>query len=457
MDVQQLFESQFEQMRKQDQAKYFLMKVDAVKIAQTDPDAFMATGVRIDNDQQVVVYSKKSSSGQHIPEKGGILRADKVSRVAQRSTAELTHYKAEYFHAYRSDEFCIRAIGQAQRPQKNAKNGMWSADMRFFDTEVGPVMLDGNEIIPRIQQELARMLKPWESSEKSSITHDVKGDALWGDGTEARPGMTPFVAVRSGNKTFYVYGDGAVRDKSTDEDTFVYDLPTDEQIQSKIEKSSGLQNLLTVIQSLQSQATPEQLAQLKITLVPGLQVSVGRESLGGDKQNYLAVPDAFDWKRMDVLDNNGNPTTYPGFRMCDAHIKASRKNRMMVVDAAPSAGGRLTQFIPETRVERELRMQEAPQADQKAQQQETARQSKPTQVAQASEQAPAAAESQYDVPARNSYDDAPMDDFGDFERYAEDMAAMSAADDSFDTDDDLERLIQEASERQRARVPRPGM
>src|SRR5690606_12839409 len=114
-------------------------------------------------------------------------------------------------------------------------------------------------------------------------------------------------------------------------------------------------NLLSVIKGLEGQATPEQLADLKITLVPGLQVSVGRESLGGNKQNYLAVPEAFDWRRNDVLDKDGNPTTQPGYRMCDVHIKASRKGRMMVVDAAPSAGWRLTQFIPETSVERALR------------------------------------------------------------------------------------------------------
>ncbi|MBF6615611.1 MAG: hypothetical protein ITG07_02685 [Candidimonas sp.] len=455
MDVQKLFESQFEEMRKQDQAKYFLMKVQSVKIADKDPDAFMATGVRIDNDQTVVVFSKKSSSGQHFPEKGGILRADKVSRLAQRSTAEATAYKAEYFHAYRNDDFCIRAIGQAQRPQKNAKNGMWSADMRFFDTEVGPVMLDGNQIVPRIEQELTRMLMPWASEQQSSITHDVKGDSLWGDGNVARPGLAPFVAVRSGNKTFYVYGDGAVRDKNTAADVYVYDLPTDEQIQAKLQKNTGLQNLLSVIKGLEGQATPEQLAELKVTLVPGLQVSVGRESLGGDKRNYLAVPDAFDWKRHDVLDNEGNPTTQPGYRMCDVHIKPSRKGRMMVVDAAPSAGGRLTQFIPETSVERALRVlqnqQQAPEATPAAQQPASAKPQAP--VRRQAE----VAESQYDVPARNTFDDAPMDDFGDMSGYAEDLAAMSSAEHGFDTDDDLEALMEEAAQRQRSRASRPSM
>lgn len=465
MDVQKLFESQFEEMRKQDQAKYFLMKVQSVKVAERDPDAFMATGVRIDNDQAVVVFSKKSSSGQHIPEKGGILRADKVTRLAQRSTAELTAFKAEYFHAYRNDDFCIRAIGQAGRPQKNAKNGMWSADMRFFDTEVGPVMLDGNQIMSGIEQELTRMLMPWTSDQQSTITHDVKGDALWGEGNEARPGMTPFVAVRSGNKTIFVYGDGAVRDKNTADDEYVYDLPTAEHVQAKLQKNAGLQNLVSVIKSLEGQATPEQLAQLKITLVPGLQVSVGRESLGGDKRNYLAVPDAFDWKRLDVLNSDGSPTTQPGFRMSDVHIKASRKGRMMVVDAAPSAGGRLTQFIPETSVEKALRVlqsqQQAPEAAPVAKEQ-PAKAAKPQQAP--AKQKAELTESQYDAPARNAYDDAAMDDFGNFDNYAEDMASMASMaaeavpqDNAFDMDDDLDDLLEEAAQRQKSRASRPSM
>ncbi|MBA1280213.1 hypothetical protein [Stutzerimonas stutzeri] len=455
MDVQQLFESQFEQMRKQDQAKYFLMRVEKVSLSTKNTDVFLAVGVRIDNDQPVAVYSKKSSSGQHIPEKGGILRADKVSRLAQKSTAEITAYNAEYFHAYRNDDFCIRAIGQAQRPKKDSKTGMWSADMRFFDIEAGPVMLNGNEIVPRIEQELARMLKPWAEAEQSSITHDVKGDALWGDGTQARPGLSPFVAVRSGNKTFYVYGDGAVRDKTAGDEA-VYDLPTDQQIKAKLQKNTGLQNLMSVIKNLEGQATPEQLEQLKITLVPGLQVTVGRESLAADSQKYLAVPDAFDWKRHDVLDNNGNPTTQPGYRLCDVHIKTSRSGRLMVVDAAPSAGGRLTQYIPETQVEKALRVQQSEQAAPSQEPQAPAHNDEHAKPKQASTPA-RVEESQYDAPARNQFDDSVMEDFGDMDTYAHDLAAMNTTDHGIDMDDEIEELMKEAALRQQNRTQRPGM
>lgn len=459
MDVQKLFESQFEQMRKQDQAKYFLMQVEAVKLIRDKPDAFIAMGTRIDNNQAVAVYSQKSSSGQHIPEKGGILRADKVSRVAQRSTAELTTYKAEYFHAYRNDAFCIRAIGQAQRPKKDAKTHVWSADMRFFDIEKAAVVLDGTQIASKIQGELARLLKPWAATEQSSITHDVKGSALWGNGQEARPGMSPFVAVRSGNKTFYVYGDGAVRQKTDNEEEFIYNLPTDEQVLAKISKNTGLQNLLTVISSVQGQATPEQMAQLKVTLIPGLQVRVGRESLGGEKQTYLAVPDAFDWKRNDVLDGEGKPTTQPGYRMADVHIKTSRTGSMMVVDAAPSAGGRLTQFIPETNAEREIRLaveqKDAPQAAKSSTQNANAGAVK-AQPDPVRETRPAPVDSQYDVPAHNQYDDADMDDFGDIGRYADDLANMTP-DQDFGVGDELDSLLEEAAQRQQNRGTRPGM
>lgn len=458
MDVQQLFESQFEQMRKQDQAKYFLMQVVKVALVKDDPDSFIALGVRIDNEQKVAVYSKKSTSGQHFPEKGGILRADKVSRMPQKSKDDITAYSAEYFHAYRNDDFCIRAVAQAQRPKKDPQSKMWSADMRFFDVEKGPVMLDGNQIGAQIENELARMLTPWKAEEQSCITHDVKGSALWGDGNEARPGMSPFVAVRSGAKTFYVYGDGAVRQKTDNEREFVYNLPTDQQVKAKISKNTGLQNLLSVISNVQGQATPEQMAQLKITLIPGLQVRVGRDSLGGEKQSYLAVPSAFDWKNNDVLDDAGNPTTRPGFRLADAHVKMSNRGSMMVVDAAPSAGGRLTQFIPETSIERELRVAaeqaSAPQKPAEAQPQARgAVTQEPAPVRQAREPQ----QSQYDAPAPNQYDDDPMDDFGDMQQYAEDLVTMQSPDQNFGIDDELDSLMEEATQRQKSRASRPGM
>lgn len=458
MDVQQLFESQFEQMRKQDQAKYFLMQVAKVSLVKGSEDSFIALGVRVDNGQNVAVFSKKSTSGQHLPEKGGILRADKVARMPQKSKNDITAYSAEYFHAYRGDDFCLRAVAQAQRPKKDAQSNIWSADMRFFDVETGPVILDGNQIAEQIESELMRMLTPWKADEQSSITHDVKGSPLWGSGQEARPGMSPFVAVRSGAKTFYVYGDGAVRQKTNNENEFLYNLPTDTQIKAKVSKNTGLQNLLAVINNVKSQATPEQMAQLKITLIPGLQVRVGRESLGGKKQSYLAVPSAFDWKNNILLGDDGEPTVQPGFRLADAHIKISSRGAMMVVDAAPSAGGRLTQFIPETSVERTLR---AGAEQENAQRTPT---EAPSQARVATTQEPEPARqmrehepSQYDAPAINQFDDAPMDDFGDFGQYAEDLALMQMPDQNFGTDDELDLLMEEASQRQNSRGNRPRM
>lgn len=470
MDVQQLFETQFEQMRKQDQAKYFLMRVEKVDMARDNPDAFRAIGVRVDNGQKVAVFSTKGPSGQHMPEKGGILRADKVSRIGAKSTDQITAYQAEYFHAYRNDDFCIRAIAQAQRPKQDPKNRMWSADMRFFDTESSPAMLDGAELAQKLEGELLRLLKPWSFPTESSITHDVQGNSLWGNG-QPRPGFSPFVAVRSGNKTFYVYGSGAIRQTEGRENEKSYALPTDDQLRAAIQKNTGVQNLLSIMNSIKGQATPEQLKQLKITLIPGLQVRVGRDSLGGEKQSYLAVPDAFDWKRQDILDGEGNPQTQPGYRMADVHIKMSRTGSMLVVDAAPSAGGRLTQFIPETRVERELRT--ANEAQSSAAQQEEPRQQTGTRqqperqaapVKQEERQQPQAQRPQpqsqmapnYDTPAPNTFDDVP-DDFGDFDTYAEDLAAMQQEPNFGAGDDDLDSLLEEASQRQRTRAQRPQM
>ncbi|WP_326430263.1 hypothetical protein VQ574_21310 (plasmid) [Stutzerimonas frequens] len=464
MDIQQLFEAQFEQMRKQDQAKYFLMKVLRVDISARDTDAFRAIGVRIDNDQKVAVFSKKGPSGQHMPEVGGILRADKVSRIAAKSNDQVTAYEAEYFHAYRQDDYCIRAVAQAQRPRKDTKNNMWSAEMRFFDTESQPIMLNGANLEQEFENELLRLLKPWDYPEATSITHDVQGRSLWGD-AEARPGFSPFVAVRSGNKTFYVFGSGSVLQQESRGNDKTYTLPTDDELRASIQRTTGVQNLLAIMNSIKSQATPEQLKQLKITLIPGLKVNVGRDSLGGEKQSYLAVPEAFDWKRQDITDKEGNAQSQPGYRMADVHIKMSRTGRMLVVDAAPSAGGgRQTQFIPETRPERELRNAgEAKQAEteqtdaqratgtapvpEQARQQEARQQQRPTQ-----REVP-----NYDQPAPNSYDDIP-EDFGDMTALAEDFVTMQQEPPHFDqAEDDIDLLLEEAANRQRARQMRPQM
>ncbi|MDU4254449.1 hypothetical protein [Pseudomonas sp.] len=483
LDIQQLFEKQFDTMRKQDQAKYFLMRVDRVDLAKNDPDSFRAMGVRLDNDQPVMVFSKKGPAGQHMPEVGGILRADKVARLAAKSTQNITAYNAEYFHAYGNDDFCIRAVAQAQRPKKDTRTGIWSADMRFFDVDTAPALIDGSQIAQNIENQLLAMLKPWSAEEASSITHDAAGKPLW-DGEKARPGFSPFVAVRSGSKTFYVYGSGGVGKEVNNEK--VYSLPSDDHLRAMIQKNAGVQNLITIINNVAQQATPEQLKQLKITLIPGLQVRVGRDSLGGEKQSYLAVPDAFEWKRQDALDNEGNPLKQPGYRMADVHLKMSRKGSMMIVDAAPSAGGRLTQFIPETNAERDLRaaaaqQQEAqkqqaetkPQTQQQASQTQRAAQApqaaQPAQAPQQRQQPtqPAPATNTYDTPALNSYDDRSdddMDSFGDFDTYAEDLAAMNdSREPDFGTGsvEDLDAMIQEAQARQeeqkKTRGSRPTM
>lgn len=485
MDVQSLFESQFEALRKQDKAKYFLMRVEEVRGVRGKPDHFIAYGTRVDNDQYVAVASTKSSAGQHLPQSGSVLRADKVSRLTGRANdPDRTYYSAEYFHAYLNDAFCARAIVQAQPPKKDAQTGIWSADVRMFDVEEGPVVLDGTQIASSIEKELERMLTPWKWSDQTSITHDVKGDALWGDGSSAKPGLSPFVAVRSGSKTFYVYGSGAIRVDDGKNDTKQYALPNQEKVKELVGRNSGLQNLMQVIRSVAAQATPEQMKSLKVTLIPGLQVRVGRDSVGGEKQSYLAVPGAFDWKRNDQLDENNRPTTQPGYRLADLHIKTSRTGAMMVVDAAPAAGGRLTQFIPETRPEREIRL--AAETSQAQQQSPQPRAEQPQRQAQPARQQPEAdtrpapqargqqsSTSNYDAPARNSYDDDMddgMDDFGsmeEFDTYASDLAMMqelqhqpepqpqSQEYQSFD--DDLDSLMNEAAQRQAQRGPRPGM
>lgn len=483
MDIGELFKSQFNQMRKEDQAKYFLMKVEKVQIASNNSDSFRAIGTRVDNGAAVAVTSQKSSSGQHLPEVGGILRADKVSRLPPNpKLSQLTLYKAEYFHAYGQDELCLRAIVQAEKPRTNSQTQMQSAQVHAFDIESNVQQLNAAKIITELDRVVFTALKPWAAKHKSKITHDVKDSPVWGDGKTAKPGLTPFAVIRFEGQSFKVYGTGMI--KEGPENAPKYRLPKDSEILSRIQANANINNLKSIAASLPEAA----LSKLDIYVIPGLSITVGRDSLN----DYIRIPEAFDWINQDKLDGDGKPTIQAGFRLADIHVKESRKGRMMAVNAVPAAGGNLTKSIPLTKLEREARAQAQQSAPASAAQSQSAQQAtqpstKTKEAAQAVRQqapneratkisrspAPTSAapapEPQFDEEmAPNAFDepgagfdDEPTGFEDDFESFAQDLAAMEMMDSTspqgVSDDQDVESLLNEAAARQSMRRSRPSM
>lgn len=462
MDVEELFKKQFSQMRKEDQAKYFLMHVESVKFSSNHRDTFKAIGTRVDNGQPVFVISTKSSSGQHLPEKGGILRADKVQREPSQGNSQITGYRAQYFHAYRPDSLCVQAVIQAPPPKYVSSSNMWSAQVHAVDVDTNVQMVNASTLLSDFEKRLCSLLKPWAAEKQSPITHDVKGAPLW-DGQNASPGFAPFVVVRFAGQSFKVYGTAAVKEGSGDDMT--YRLPTDQEIMARVQSNPHVHNLKVIAQ----QAPAEELAKLPITLIPGLSISVGRESLAGSEQKYLAIPEAFTWVNRDKLDEKGNATSHPGYRMAFVHIKQSRTGRMMVTDVAPTPGGYLSKNVPETSLERELRLkreqaqttQQASPAPQDASKQapspsRTPRTEAPA-AAAAAAAVPAPAALDFDDRVPNGFDDHIDDE--DFAQYASDMAAIESMNEGMDfgADSDEEELLAAAAARQAERRSRPRM
>lgn len=468
IDIEALFSEKFQQIRKEENAKYFLMRVDTVAFGKTNPDMFKVTGTRIDTGKPVAVVSKKSASGQHFPEAGSVMRADKVTRKSIKDG--VSAYEAQYFHAYRKDSLCVNAVIQAPPPRHDTATNMVSAQIHAFDTEANARMLRADVLLGNFERELARLLKPWAAEKQSGITHDVKGDSLWS--SAGAPGFSPFVAVRFAGQVFKVYGTGAVKEGDT------FRLPTDAEILDRVQRNTHVQNIKAIAQ----EAPADQLRNLPITLIPGLSMMVGRDSLTAGDRKYLGIPAAFDWVNRDRLDEKGQPTIQPGFREGFVHIKQSRSGRMVVVDVAPSLTGRLMKSIPETAAERAFSAAKAqqaapevtsPQASAPAPQQAPAApaptpkavapvQAKPQQARPAS---PPPSFDEFDQQASkpNTASNAYDENFGDeaeedFDMMATDMAAIEGLGNDLAFDDpDADKMFEEAAALQAARRNRPRM
>lgn len=466
MDVASKVMAKLNALKKDDNARYFLVRVQHVAVGTKNKDTFKVTGERVDTGQIVSVISTKSSSGQYMPEVGGVLRADKPQRMP---THEGTTYIAEYYLSYRQDDFCLNAIIQPSLPRLS--NNMWSANVQAFDREgKGSFYVRGDEVVQGIEAKLLQALKPWENQIESDIMFDVKGAPLWADGSVARPGLNPFVVIRlQGQAAIRVYGKGAIND-SVGGAPAQYRMPHDSEILEAIRSSSGLSRLKTALSELGS----DDLASLKLAIIPGLSISVGRESLAGEKRKYLGIPQAF---HNEQVRENGLTEQIPGYREAYVSVRQSRQGRLMVVDAAHAARSRLSTSLPLIPMEKEYLY--PPQGSQpkpaESKSSKTAEddfvhtpqpQANVSTPAQRQQPQPNPATSRATrsapTPAEQFEDDfdESMESFDDIAMYSHDMAAieeMNAEADQFQPDDGLDQLFQEAEERVRNRDFRPRM
>lgn len=341
------------QLTKDDKAKYFMVKVDQVSVSNQDKDVFRVRGTRTDTGQLVYVQSKKSSSGQNLPVVGGLMRADKVSRQPVAGKPEVNLYKAEYFLAYLKNELCLHAIVQPQFPRRNQQTGMDSADVTAFDLETNVQTIEMADVLTSIDQVLLKMLKPWESTTPSALTHDLKGDAIWSP--QGNLGATPKVVLRVPGvpQSKWVTGIGAVK---VDDNN--YRAPTDAEILAVIARNTGLNQFKVALADVPA----EKMAGHTMVMVPAASFAVGRDSLQNEK--YLGIKEAFNWTDRENTAADEKPRVSRGCKAAFVQLKFAATGRMMVTDVHPSVASRLTKGIPESRVEIQMReaSENAPQA-----------------------------------------------------------------------------------------------
>lgn len=450
IDIGQIVKNRFRPAAQAAGSRYFLLRVDKLTVNPKDPDSFAVFGKRFDTDEMMCVYSKKSSSGQKLPVVGEMMRADKATPSQVQGHPELSAARADYFYSYGSEHgeksFCLEATVQPSIPRKNEDNGMWSAQVMAVDANAATDITADGFVNGALDIEIAKLLRPWEAQEVSAVTHDVLGRSIWGEGTEAMPGLTPFVTVRFEGESVRVYGTGGIKsEKSTDKNAD-FRLPTKQETLDHIKGNKLLNTLKSAFEGLDVEA----LKAYGVAIIPGVALQVGRDSLSGSNQKYLKVPEQFQWKDDKNLDALGAPIMRPGYRGANIHIKASRTGRMIVVDTVPAAGGTFSRGVPLTPAELVRKNGVAPQpAQQKPAQQQTEQQApqetrqaapaktkqqvapeqKQEQVAPAQQAAPV----QQDGPPADQFPpaDSYNQDMSDYADYGNDLADIAHVADDF--------------------------
>lgn len=478
-DFEKSLQSALSRQSNKGNKSYFVMSVVKVAQSPSNPDEIKVAGVRLDTDQKVVVTTNKAASGQRLPEIGGVMRADKVKRTSVKGNFE--DYTSEYFHAYPKTDFCLEATAMPMRPRDRNGDGRFSANVVFADHAVGTKTITVADLVgPQGASIIREHLKPWTFQDRSSITHDVSGKSLWDNPIV---GATPMLMVRIGIAyDAFVYGASVGFDGDRKPA-----LPADSRIEQSIANSRKLNNLIEGIKV--AVPNPENQKAVPVELIPLLQVSVGRDCLGGLNEHYLGAKAQFEARGVFNANVDEASRERRVWRTeALSHLRVSRTGRLQVVDLVPGAG-RTYMNMPLTDAEqayKELRdsHRKAEQADSPVSGASAAaapaadashatpardlqhnpesshggtqnnRQPEPAPVQQYVQEPPAHVEDDYAM-ADESYAS-----FDDMDQYAQDMAAMESmnSDQHNGAGDDFDDMLLEAEQRlAQRRFPSPGM
>lgn len=446
--------------------RYFMVEVQKVAESQKTPGLFRVSGTKLETGTPVVVFVTKSSSGQNIPEVGGMLRADKANKQSA-GDYKVDVYKAEYFHAYPASDLCMKATAKPEVPRQKGEKKYWSASVDFSH-EGNPAQVTLLDVATpeRLAKTILPLLKPWENQEDK--TGDLKNKSLWDN---PRRGICPHVAFRVNGMAYGVFGAGAVEVNNK----LVW--PSDETIMNSVAKSIqnrvGLSRFLKTVAPVAAEH-PAALQAHSVEIVPCTRINVGRESLAGVDEKYLPTPEFYRFKN-EKRKSPSDPEMLSGWCESYVHVKATKDN-IFVVNMVPVGGSSMHKGLPYTANEKaaaELANQEGQGVEQQAQaqpkqaQQAQQTQQQPTpQQAEPQQQVPQQQVPQQQEPQQSQYDDMPdfADDFSDsmedFDSYSSDLAAMEAMNaepagtQEFE-DDDFDDLIAQAEEKvQKRHAPR---
>jgi hypothetical protein len=375
LDINALFKETLKKEQSNAAPKAFLIQVESDPVhSPSNNDVFKVVGRRMDNDERVVVVSVKSAAGQTVPKAGDIMRADKVERDPAHPNKPI--FKAKYFHTYEQNSFCLNAVMQPLPVKKNLGNGMVGAQVIAYDPRSSGQIITGADALDHLSTAILSQLKQWEASDASAITHDVAGKPLWGGG--ATRGLTPTATVRFGDQSFKVFGAGAMYMDANDK-TKGLRFPTDKELLERIDRTTGVVTLKSVVKSLIDQGGPiSVLQQTDISIVPGLVINVGRDQIMMNERagrEYYSVPQAYE-----IAKEGGG--SYAGHRETFIHVKMTRTNKFAVVDTAPVPGGKVSPRVPLfaneiERIEARKNLSSAPQKATPTQGNQSAKQAPP--------------------------------------------------------------------------------
>lgn len=342
ININQLIADQVKNEQQRNAPQYFTVLTSRdPQIHPDNPSRFLIRGVRSDTGQEVAVVAEKTNENQQLPVAGEAIRFDKAKLSGSKNSVDYFH--AEYFHSYGSG-FCIQAEARPS-PIRNIGPNNYSANVQIVDPAAPAQVLIGTELESDLIRAIVKHLKPWESDEKSTLTHDVTGKGFWSDGPIR--GVTPHVVIRyEGGEEAAIFGIGHKKVDSANPDSPIR-FPTDAELIHHVSTKPLVLQLLKVVESVKSETSPETLAKFDVSVVPGLTLVVGRariDAARAAKQEHYRVESAYQATR------DGKPVT--GYKLSDIHFKASRTGGFTVVETVPVRGAKPAKpFSPLSHVE----------------------------------------------------------------------------------------------------------